>query len=71
MNPVELSGRMRMDGPGQFALVMVDQDASVIESFVLDDKPLPELRDALERASESLLGAHLGIMAELGEGVVG
>lgn len=71
MDPLELSGRMRMDGPGQFALVMVDQDANVLESFVLDDKPLPEFRDALERASETLLGAQLGIMAELGQGVVG
>ncbi len=67
MDPVELSRRMRMDGPGQFALVMVDQDANVIESFVLDDQPLPELRDALEKASETLLGAQLGVMAELGQ----
>lgn len=69
IDSVELSNRMRMDGPGQFAFLMVDQDDVVIESFVLDDKPLPELRNALKEASETLLGAQLGVMAELGEAI--
>ena len=71
IDPTELSERMQTDRRGQFAFLMLDQDDAVIESFVLDDKPLPELRNALEKASETLVGAQLGVMIELGQAISG
>lgn len=63
----ELSARMKVDGPEQLALIMVDQDDNVVESFALDGNPIPELRSALISAAEMLSGAAFGVIMELGE----
>jgi hypothetical protein len=62
----ESSSRMHADGPKQFALLMVDGNDNVVESFALDNNPLPELRDALLKAVEMLSGAQFGVIMELG-----
>jgi hypothetical protein len=59
--------KMNSDGPKQFALVMVNDNNEVVESFALDDKPMPELRDALVCAVGILSGAQLGVLMELGK----
>ena len=63
----DLLARMNSDGPKQFAMVVVDQNDEVVESFALDDKPMPELREALVHTAETLSGAQLGILMELGK----
>jgi len=62
----ELTSRMNATGPKQFALLMMDRDDNVVESFALDDNPIPELRDALVNAVEMLSGAAFGVLMELG-----
>lgn len=62
----ELTARMNAEGRKPFAMLMVDQDNNVVESFALDDNPIPELRDALLKAVEMLSGAAFGVIMELG-----
>lgn len=63
----DLTAHMNADRPKQFALIMMDQDDNVVESFALDDHPIPELRDALLKAVDMLSGAAFGVIIEFGE----
>ena len=69
IDPEKLKDMMINDGAGTFSLVMVDKNNNVAESYVLDKNPLPEVRTALMDTSKILLGAHLGMLAELGPGI--
>jgi hypothetical protein len=67
----DLTSGMNADGPTQFALIMIDQNDNVVESFALDENPIPELRDALLKAVEMLSGAAFGVIMELGSPAAG
>ncbi|MEI9865694.1 MAG: hypothetical protein WDN00_14310 [Limisphaerales bacterium] len=67
VNTDDLLARMHSDGPKQLALMIVNKNNEVVETFALDDKPMPELREALVNAAEILSGAQFGVMMELGK----
>jgi hypothetical protein len=60
----ELLAKMNSDGPKQFAFMVVNDNNEIVESFALDDKPLPELREALLKAVDFLHGVQLGVLVE-------
>lgn len=64
----EMHGRSATGRKGIVVLGLKDDDGSIVETFATQEKPLPELRDALANAANIMFGCAVGLHMELVEG---
>lgn len=66
INLPELAEELQREGEfGKMVMLFTDDNDVVVDSYASQTNPLPEFREALVKASDMLIGACIGIYAEL------
>ena len=64
----EMHERASNGKKGRVVLAMKDDDGNIVETFAMQENPLPELREALINAAKSTSGCAIGLHMELVNG---
>lgn len=64
----EMQERLASGKKGMIVLGMKDDDGNIVQTFATQENPLPELREALISAANSMYGCAVGLHMELVEG---
>jgi len=64
----QMIAQARSDGKKVMAMLIVDDNDNIVESFKLDESPLEELHNSLVEAAKLFSVAHFGMRCELSDG---